>query len=104
MQDFRTLLVIVGTFLPLIGTVLTVLFASITEGVFRWTILAVVPILTLVICWSIIGMVWKDGNMLAAALYLVYVVALFIYYPILTVTGLIICQNSRSSSKPGSDR
>ena len=95
MQDFETILVIVGTFLPLIGTGLTVLLASISHGIFRWSILFILPILTMLICWMIIDVVWKDGNMLAAALYMIYVVVLFIYYPILTIFGLIFHRHSK---------
>jgi hypothetical protein len=54
MLDLETILVLVGTFLPIFGSGLTILLALITHGVTRWVILAVVPGVTLLVCWNII--------------------------------------------------
>jgi hypothetical protein len=101
MLDLETILVLVGTFLPIFGSGLTILLALITHGVTRWVILAVVPGVTLLVCWNIIDSVWQNGNMLAAAIFLAYVIALYIYYPVLILTGLYLYwKKKRANAKP----
>jgi hypothetical protein len=101
MKNFEQILLLAGTVLPLIGTGLTVLLASISRGRLRWTFLYLIPGLTLIACWASAGRVWQDGNMLAAGLFIFYLIIVFIYYPILTVTGLIVYRNNRTGGPSG---
>lgn len=88
-SSMREILVLVGTFLPFIGIAATVLLAMATWGVTRWMILAGLPALTFGLCWLVMGPVWQDGNLLAAAIYLTYFAALLSYYPLLAVAGIV---------------
>lgn len=89
MADPESLVVFVGTFLPLVGSGLTVLLAVVTRGLSRWVILLTVPAITMLASYSLSYVVWKDGNMLAAVLALGFMAGLIVYYPILLVWGLI---------------
>jgi len=83
-------LVIAGTFLPVIGAVVTAVLALILSGPARWVALVVVPALTGVVCWNIAQPVMYNGNLLAAVIYILYLLALMAYYPGLLIVALVI--------------
>lgn len=85
----RESLILLGTFLPVIGIGVTALLAVVTRGVARWAILTGIPALTLVLCWLVMDPVWSNGNLLAAAIYMTYVGALLTYYPLLVAAGVL---------------
>lgn len=90
MDILASILVLVGSFLPLIGMGLTIILSTVTHGLARWLVLVFLPLVTLAISWLTAGYVWRDGNLLAAGLYTIYIVALMFYYPVLGVCGLVI--------------
>jgi len=98
METSDKILSLLGTFLPLIGTGLTVILASIFKGKIRWTILFGLPALTMALCWIWASFIWQDGNMLAAALFFIYMASLIIYYPVLIISGVIIAKNNKISA------
>ena len=75
----RESLVLLGTFLPFIGIGATALLAATTRGMHRWMILAGLPAVTFGLCWLVMGPVWRNGNLLAAAIYMTYFAALLTY-------------------------
>jgi hypothetical protein len=85
----RESLILLGTFLPFIGIGATALLAVATRGPTRWMILTGLPAVTLGVCWFVMGPVWSNGNLLAAAIYMTYVGLLLTYYPVLVVVGAI---------------
>ena len=88
-KSMREGLVLFGTALPLIGIGVTVLLVCLTQGVTRWIVLTGLPALTLLFCWLVIEPIWRDGNLLAAAIYMSYFVATSVYYPILAAVGVV---------------
>jgi hypothetical protein len=94
-EALRAIAVILGTFLPIIGLGLTAFIASATRGMLRWTSLVILPGLISLLCWWAIEPVWRDGNLLAAVIYIAFFVALIAYYPILMVMGWLAFSRSR---------
>ena len=88
-EEMRESLVIAGTLLPVVGIGATALLATATSGMTRWMILTGLPALTLALCWLVIDPVWNNGNLLAAVVYMSYVVALLVYYPLLMVASAV---------------
>lgn len=91
----RDSLVVVGTLLPVLGIGATALLAATTNGSTRWVILAGLPAITVALCWLAIDPVWSNGNLLAAAVYLSFFVALLAYYPLLMVAGAVAYYRTR---------
>lgn len=77
------LLVILGTFLPVLGIAFTFVAARRARGALRWCLLAGLPAATLLACWWAAEPVMRDGNLLAATVYLLYALSLILYYPAL---------------------
>jgi len=94
-ERLRAIGVILGTFLPIIGLGLTAFIASATRGILRWTTLFILPGLISLLCWWAIEPVWRDGNLLAAVIYIAFFVALIAYYPILMVMGWLAYRRGR---------
>ena len=105
MESSDRILSLLGTVLPLLGTGLTVILASVFKGHIRWAILFGLPALTMLLCWVWADFIWQNGNMLAAALFFIYMASLIIYYPVLIVSGLVIARNKKMSapSTPSED-
>ncbi|NNE37945.1 MAG: hypothetical protein HKN08_06530 [Gammaproteobacteria bacterium] len=101
MTTVDQILIILGTFLPLLGTGLTIILARMFTGRLRWLSLFIIPALTMVFCWVWAGFIWRDGNMLAAALFFIYLISLVIYYPILIVSALIMLKNNNRARQSG---
>lgn len=91
-------MVVAGTFLPVIGAVVTAVLALILAGPARWIALVVVPALTGVICWNIAQPVMHNGNLLAAVIYILYLLALMAYYPALLIVALVIRLRRRAAA------
>jgi hypothetical protein len=82
-------LVAVGTFFPVLGSLAVAIAAVRLRGPFRWVVLIVGPILVLAVSWILVPHVLRDGNMLAAVIYVVFAVSLFAYYPALPVVAVV---------------
>lgn len=76
-----------GTFLPVLGALGTVIGAVVTTGWKRWTALIVTPAVTLVITTTFASEIARDGNLLFAVLYLLFLLSLLVYYPVLLIIG-----------------
>jgi len=76
-----------GTFLPLFGAIATAIVAALTTGWKRWTALMAIPAATLALTTVYADVIARDGNLLFAALYLSYLLALVVYYPVLAILG-----------------
>ncbi len=94
-------LIVLGTFLPLIGVAITAVLGRALRRTQRWTALWLVPALTALLCWLSISPVFENGNLLAAAIYLTYFVALFLYYPVLLVVYVILRRRGGAGSLGG---
>lgn len=87
MADGR-LLQLIGTFLPVLGVIATVILAGATKGWRRWASLFVVPALTFVGAMVFGSEIARDGNLLFAVLFLLFLLALLVYYPILLFVAI----------------
>lgn len=86
MPDGR-FLQLVGTFLPLFGVIATGILAAVTTGWRRWTALVAIPAATYALTTVYADVIARDGNLLFAALYLSFLLALVVYYPVLAILG-----------------
>ena len=86
MPDGR-LLQFLGTFLPLLGVFATAIVAALTTGWKRWTALLVTPAATFALTTVYADVIARDGNLLFAALYILFLLALVVYYPVLAILG-----------------
>jgi hypothetical protein len=94
-QAIQIPLVLLGTFVPVIGIGITLVLGFALTGKKRWMAFWIVPILTLGICVLIAKPVAYNGNLLFAALFGLLFVGLFIYYPVLLVISLIVFLKKR---------
>jgi len=91
------LLLLIGTFWPVIGLALVALLALATHGRLRVWILFLGPLLAMVPCWLFGAQIAYNGNLLFAALFGFAVIALVIYYPVLAIAVLIIYVRKRKA-------
>jgi hypothetical protein len=89
------MLVVAGTFLPLVGVGLTAALALVLTGRGRWVALALGPAVTGLACYAAAPAVLEGGNLLAAIIYLLYAVALMAYYPALALAAVIVWLRAR---------
>jgi len=89
MEQTGRILVVIGTFLPVLGVVLTALLATILRHWWRLAALILTPLLTYALCNYFANAIAENGNMLFVALLSVYMVTLCIYYPGLLIVGII---------------
>ena len=91
-------LVLAGTVLPVIGVVAVAVlgFALPTPGA-RQAALAAGPLALAALLWWLCPAVFHGGNMLAAALYLLYWIGCALYYPIL---ALVLVVRARCRARP----
>lgn len=78
---------LLGTFLPLLGAVATAIVAALTTGWKRWIALVAIPAATIALTTVYADVIARDGNLLFAALYLSFLLALVVYYPVLAILG-----------------
>ena len=79
---------ILGTFLPVLGVVATVVLAAASRARVRWSVLVLLPALVALLRdRELAPVVWHDGNLLAAVVFMLYYVGLFLYYPTLLIVG-----------------
>jgi len=65
----------------------------------RWWILFLGPLVVMVPCLVFGDVIGQNGNMLFVALFLILLTGLYIYYPVLCLTGLIVFyRRSRAKS------
>jgi hypothetical protein len=82
-------LTVAGTFLPIVGSLLTLVLGLTLTGRSRWAVLVAIPAVTGLVCWLVASAVFENGNLLAAVLYLAYAVAFFVYYPVLVIVAVL---------------
>jgi hypothetical protein len=99
METVSSIFILIGTLLPLLGTGLTIILANIYDGKIRWISLFLIPALTMVICWVWADAIWQNGNMLAAALFFIYMISLVIYYPLLIISAVIILRTTNQAKQ-----
>lgn len=99
-DELGALLVIAGTFLPILGVGATLLAAAILPGIWRWAVLFAGPAVTAALCSAIAEPVMRDGNMLAAITFILLFVFLWIYYPVLTIVAAVVWFRKRRSDRP----
>ncbi|MGB7859312.1 MAG: hypothetical protein WBM90_02315 [Acidimicrobiia bacterium] len=87
---------LVGTFVPVIGMIATVVVAALTSGRVRWIALLTIPAATVALCLLIAEEVGRDGNLLFVAFLALLYVVVIVYYPVLAVVGLFKWLKSRS--------
>lgn len=96
MDQFDRILVLLGTFLPVFGVIMTAFLAIVLKHWWRVAALIMTPLLTYGLCDYFGSAIADNGNMLFVALLAVLMVALCIYYPVLLITGIVIyCKKSR---------
>jgi hypothetical protein len=78
---------LVGTFLPIIGIVLTIFVAVILKGWQRWASMVVIPLLVFAVCAHYGKFLATDGNLLFVAISMFYATLLSVYYPVLICVG-----------------
>ena len=90
MDQLGRILLVFGTFLPILGIVLTAFLAIVLKQPWRLAALILTPLLTYGLCNYFANAIAANGNMLFVALMSVFMVALCIYYPGLLILGLIL--------------
>ncbi len=84
------MLIVIGTFLPIIGVILTVVLAlKLPPGRKRWMVLFGVPLITLLLCCVFGRQIAYDGNLLFAVIFGGFALMLFFYYPVLIVAAIV---------------
>ena len=81
--------VLLGTFLPVLGTMVTILMAGVTKGWVRWAVLVLMPLVVLGVCVWMGPAVLFNGNLLAAVVLSFYCWGLMYYYPALLALAVI---------------
>ena len=89
MEQFGRILIVLGTFLPVFGVILTAFLAIVLTRWQRLMALVLTPLLTYGLCDYFASAIAENGNMLFVALLNVYMLALCIYYPGLLIAGII---------------
>ena len=89
-------LVAVGTFFPVLGCMALAVAVLRLKGPLRWGVLIVGPVLVLAVSWLLVPHVLRDGNMLAAVIYVAFAVSLFAYYPALFLVVVVAKLRRRS--------
>jgi len=83
------LIAFAGTFLPIAGIVLTVAIAMWLRGRARDAVLLLGPPLTVLASWLAAPHVWRDGNLLAAVIYLGSFILIGVGYPIMALVLVV---------------
>ncbi len=81
---------LIGTFWPIIGLALVAIASVATRGSTRWWILLVGPLAVLAPCYVYAGEIGYDGNMLFVLIFMLSILALMIYYPVLLVVWIVL--------------
>lgn len=90
MAKVEQILLVAGTFLPLIGILATALLAIVLQKWWRLAALVLVPVLFFGLSNYYAPQVGANGNMLFVAIFGVYMVVLAIYYPALLIAAVIL--------------
>lgn len=99
MRTVAAWLVVAGTFLPVLAAGITVLLARGLRGGRRWAALGLVPGAGGGLMFAVAPPVMENGNLLAAVLFLLYWVALALYYPALLVTAGLVLRQRRARDR-----
>lgn len=92
------MLILLGTLLPVIGTIATIILGAVLKNTARWISLYIIPISTLAVCLLYSKELANNGNMLYAALILIYIIVVPIYYAVLIVVSSILLIKKKKSS------
>ncbi len=98
MEKVSNILLLAGTFLPIYGVALTIFLAIILKTWMRALALTLMPLLTYGLCLYFGSAIAYNGNMLYVALFVVFIIALCIYYPALLVLSVILFLRSRKGA------
>ena len=99
MDSIRGLLVLTGTFLPIIGILLTALLAILARpGKQRMLVLFSVPLLTFLLCWVFGEALSYNGNLLFAVIVSSFTLMLCLYYPVLIIIALVMARKQKGKS------
>jgi hypothetical protein len=97
--DVSRVLLLLGTFLPVLGMALTFLLAAMMRpGTGRALVLLAGPAATLAVCFLFARPIGANGNMLFIALLMILWVSLCAYYPILIAVWAIRAFRRRRAS------
>jgi positive regulator of sigma E activity len=92
-------LILVGTFVPVIGIALTVILGITLKHRWRSAALVLVPALTLLLSWRVADILGENGNLLFVTLLLLATVGAFVYYPTLIIIWLVVTFRKRHSER-----
>ena len=100
-MQLKNVLILIGTFWPVLSVCLAIFIAFLLMGWQRWLMLFVGPVLFFMPCYIYAEEIGYNGNMLFVALFgLVFALA-FLYYPILTIAGIVTIIKNRKRDKQG---
>ncbi|MEZ5359541.1 MAG: hypothetical protein R3F48_12045 [Candidatus Zixiibacteriota bacterium] len=88
MSDIKAVLILFGTFLPLLSFVITAALGYKFEGQRRWIALLVTPVLTMLPCYLFLDAIAANGNLLFAVTFGFAVLVYIIYYPVLLIVRI----------------
>jgi hypothetical protein len=88
-MQWQNFLILVGTVLPLVGPVLAIRFAFCFKDWKRNVLLLSGPVITILPCYFYAEVIGNNGNLLFVTLFMLAVVFLVIYYPILILLLLL---------------
>jgi len=88
--DFlQRLIAFLASFIPVAGIAVTFLVASTSQGRMRYLALILGPLLTALLALAVGKTAMAGGNLLAAAIYPVFLLFLIGYYPVLAVIYVV---------------
>ena len=99
MSDYNIFLL--GSFFPIIAIIITIVFGIFFSGSKRWLVLFFLPISVLLIEFLFADQIFYGGNLLATVIFGIYMMGLFIYYPILIIMAITVSvKNRRKTNIP----
>ncbi len=97
-MQLKSILILIGTFWPVVGVCLAIMIAFLLTGWKRWVGLFLGPVLLLLPCIIFAEQIAYNGNMLFVALMGIVLVLSFVYYPVLVITGVVLLIRDRGLS------
>lgn len=95
-MQFKNALILLGTVWPVLGFCLALFIASVLDGWKRWLMLFAGPVIILSPCYLFAEQIAYNGNMLFVALFGIVYVAVIVYYPVITITGIVLLIKQRN--------
>ncbi len=97
-MDNTQLLILIGTFWPVEGVVLAVVFSLLLRGIWRWVALFILPGLSQVPVFMYTEQLARNGNMLFVTLFGLMLFLLFVYYFVLVTVAVVFFIRSRQQT------